>query len=278
MTIDDIQDKVNTAKLYYVQQMALKLAKIRVGSQVSFKTLLGIKRLITGLTFQITADVIDSYTNTMYNCLVQALGGFGAPYNVDSEVQIPGTTVITIPVVSNFNESRIDFVTTDGSPVLTLQNYNTNYKVLYGNSPSLALYTKQPDDANPGEFVWPQNLQTPAIITYQDDDPTKDILSIQWQFPLGIVGYINISGLGTISTGNTGGVGAKPITLSYTQADLIYDADLDQWYLPLLLPGTAKPYYATLNSKTIAIDYDEISKRMGGFQNNNTAIIRVNVI
>lgn len=278
MTIDDIQNKVNTAKLFYIQQMALKLAKIRVGSQVSFKTLLGVKRLITGLTFQITADVIDSDTNTMYNCLVQALGGFGAPYNIDPEVQIPGTTVLTVPVVSNFNESRIDFVTTDGSPVLNLANYNVNYKTLYGNSPSLALYTKQPDDANPGEFVWPQNLQTPAIITYQDDDSTKDILSIQWQFPFGTVGYINISGLGTISTGNTGGVGAKPIVLSYTQDDLVYNADIDQYQLPILLPGTAKPYYMTVNNETQAISYNEVSKRVSGFQNNDAAVIKINVI
>lgn len=277
LTLNNIQTLIDSAKVYYLNQIAIIYADMQLGVN-NISTIYPVRRLVRSLEYENRAQVIDSGTEQIYDCLFEAIGGYTGLYQIDPGVQIPGQTIIEVPVVSNFNQNRIDFVTTDDEPTLTLQNFNVNYKPLYGNDPTISLYTKQPDEANPGEFVYPQNLQTPPILTYDDDDPTKDIVSIQWQLAVGTDGYILISGIGSISTGNTGGVGAKPITLSFTEADLLYDGTLDQWYLQLLLPGTAKPYYATLNGDSIAINYSENSKRFGGFQNNLASIIKINVV
>lgn len=200
----DIQDKVNTAKLYYISQVALNLAKLRVGSQASFKSLLGVKRLIQALTFQIIAGVIDVDTEKIYNCLVQALGGYGAAYALDPTVQLPGQTVVTVSVLQNWNNGQIPINTSSGSPQFLISNYNITYKDRYGNNPILAPYITA-GGFNTGDE------QTPPVITrVNPNDPTSDILSILYDYPVATLGYLNIWGSGGSTVGTGGNIIVQP--------------------------------------------------------------------
>lgn len=97
-----------------------------------------------------------------------------------------GQTVVNIIgsiTISTFNEGSIPFTTTDISPNLVIPY---TLKGMYGNTPRLDIFFSGSD------FIG--NYQTPPHLEYQDNDSTKDLLSITFYFPIGVSGYVQISG------------------------------------------------------------------------------------
>lgn len=112
LTIDQIQDDVNSAKLYYIQQLKLVYANMQNGFGSS-NPYTGIKRLITSLTFQINANLIDANTDALYACLMEATAGFTGNYQIDPSVIIPGqniTVIITPNSPFNIERSSADLI------------------------------------------------------------------------------------------------------------------------------------------------------------------------
>ncbi len=207
-----------------------------------------------------------------YSCLCNFIGIYaGGP--IDPNAQIPGTTVVTVPVLQNFNSDKIPFATTSDNPQLILANYNLNYLPLYGNSPELDIFITTDD--------YTGDLQTPPTLSYQiPGDETSNITQILWDYGVATSGYLQISGIGLLSSGTpSGGGGVVPITFTYDQDDLVYDPVLDQYYLPLILPGSRKPFYASLNGDSLPINYSSSTGRFNGFANNlPTQVIQISLM
>lgn len=208
----------------------------------------------------------------IYNQLLDIGSTWMGGIVLDPNAQIPGTTIVTIPVLQNLNNDQLPINTTNDNPQFILSNYHANYYPLYGNNPFLAPYI------NAGGFNTGDE-QTPPIITRVDpNDPSSDITQILFDYPVATLGYLNISGIGNISTGSpSSGGGVVPITFTYTQADLLLD-NFGGYYLQLVLPGTKRPYYASLNGISISINYDKNTQRFSGFANNNTCVIEISLM
>lgn len=215
-------------------------------------------------------DYTSSQFLTAYVCLCDFVGIYGAGA-IDPNAQGGGVVVVTTPVLQNFNSDKIPFATTDLNPQLILANYNLNYLALYGNNPDLAVYITSSD--------FTQDEQTPPTITYATPgDETSNITQILWDFPLGTTGYLQISGIGSTSTGTPTGGGVVPIMFTYTQADLLLDG-FGGYYLPLVLPGTRKPFYASINGDSIPLNYSASTSRFNGFANNlPTQVIQISLM
>lgn len=196
-----------------------------------------------------------------YSCLCDFVGTY-AGGDIDPNAQGGGVVVVTIPVLQNFNNDQLLINTTSDSPQFILSNYPTNYKQLYGNNPILAPYITA-GGFNTGDE------QTPPIITRVDpNDPESDITQILYDYGVATFGYLNISGIGSVSSGTpSGGGGIVPITFNFTEADLLLDS-FGGYYLNLVLPGTKKPFYASDNGTSIPLNYDANSGRFSGFANN----------
>lgn len=209
---------------------------------------------------------------TAYSCLSDFVGIY-AGGNIDPNAQVGGIITVNVPVLQNFNSDKIPFVTTDLNPQLILANYNLNYLPLYGNNPDLAIYITTAD--------YTGDEQTPPTLTYETPgDETSNITQILWDYGVATTGYIQISGVGTTSSGSpSSGGGAVPITFTYSEADLVYDSVLDQYYLPLVLPGNKKPFYASDNGISIPVNYDSNTGRFNGFANNlPTQVIQISLM
>ena len=182
----------------------------------------------------------------------------------------------TINIINNITgggstePDKLFFTTTDENPQLVLPNYNTTYKDLYGNNPRLDVYN------NAGQYIG--DTQTPPRITYQDGDPNKDILSITWEFPLGIDGYIQISGT---SSGGSGGGGSTSGTLTFDQGDLLEHTTGDgNWYIPLVISPSKRPFITMSNNVEVKTRYDRsvVPARLYGFSSNNAQSIEITII
>lgn len=181
MTLQEIQDKVNIASLYAIEKTSEQLSLMRKGCG-SMKEVNGLKRLIRALTFQLNAEVIDKDTLSLYKCLINALGGFGATYTIDPNVVIPGKEIIIIDE-GLYNDGKIPFNT----DILTLADYQSIYYPLYGNNPNIAVYTG-------AGGVYTQDTGTVPTITYVDGNISLGIEEITFSFPFPTQGYIQISG------------------------------------------------------------------------------------
>ena len=90
-----IQDRVNTAKLYYQTLLDKYRLKLVTGCDEQPDYLLCVKWLILALN----ADLLNAYnttkTQTLYNKLNQILGSYNVAFTPNSQVQIPNTTYTT---------------------------------------------------------------------------------------------------------------------------------------------------------------------------------------
>lgn len=226
---------------------------------------------LQGLKYQYgQSDYFSTTTVIIYDRLVGFIG-IPAGVTVDPNYQNPNQTNIQVPVLIGYNSDKIPFATTDDAPILTLSNYNTVYKQLYGNNPIVAIYDNQ------GQYIGDE--QTPPMVTYQDDDPTKDILSISWSYPIATSGYIQISGVAASGVSGNPSGGQGDIALNFTQADLLQDGN-GSWYLPLMLPIGKVPGYVSSNNVQFIPTYDNTftPARLYGFGNNDTQAILVKII
>lgn len=182
-TSNQISAQIAIAQAYYVQLMDLDTANLQQGyPATNHKKIICLKRLIKALQWDLAINVNDDVTSVIYSLLVEQTGLYnGNAAVVDPSVVIPGMTINVTKTGSVVNSTKIAFV---DQTVITLASYNTFYKPLYGNNPIVAIFT-------PG---YTQDEQTPPVIIYQDNDITKDILSITWTYPVPTSGYVQISG------------------------------------------------------------------------------------
>lgn len=182
-TTDAINATIPFAQAYYLELLDQDTALLELGgSPVNTEKLTCIKRLIKALGWDLDIEVNDDVTTNIFELLLKAI----FPYNgnaviVDPSVLIPGRTDVTVIVAgSTINSDMIPF----NNEIPALLAYDTTYKHLYGNNPIVNIYVTG----------FTQEEQTPANKNYQDNDPTKDLLSITWDFPFPVSGFIQIYG------------------------------------------------------------------------------------
>lgn len=214
-------------------------------------------------------DTSSTQFKTAYACLQGYVGQYGSG-TIDPNAQNPGTIINqnTTVVGSNVVYGKIEF--TNQIPV-ELLNYNTTLKQIYGNNLiELTIFT--------GEYT--QDEQTPPTITYLTaNDPTTDIVSIVWSYPVPVSGYITIAGVMPV-TGTTGSSGGGSVPFTFNQSNLLQDGN-GAWYLPLTLPVGKRPFYTEINGVELSpstYDTTYSPPRLYTFPNNLTSAIIVYVI
>lgn len=182
---------------------------------------------------------------TAYDCLLNFIGGNTAnPLNQNA--QNPNTVININNNIIGTNVVRDIIPFTNANPVQLL-NYNNTYKQLYGNNLiTLDIFLTG----------YTEDEQTPPKIIYAvSNDPTTDIVSITWDYPAPVSGYILIAGVMPISgTPAAGGGGSIPFT--FDQTYLQFDNANSEWYLPLTLPTGKNPGYTMVNGKSISTTYN----------------------
>lgn len=270
MTQEQYYDAIGRAGLTYADEVLRLCASEARGCAPSWlKATCWLKLIKLAQFFYLRADYTSPDAVYFYNAMLD-IAGTGYSSAVPDVNAQTGNTILTLPVLQNYNNDAILFTTTNDNPQLILQNYNLNYKPLYGNNPDLAPYIIA-GGLNTGDE------QTPPIITRSDpDDPNSDILQIVFDYPVATTGYLRIAGVGSTLSGNAAG-SITTLTFFYDQDDLLED-DFGGYYLPLVLPGNKKPYYASLNGQSIPINYDKVTQRFSGFANNETCTIEISLI
>lgn len=183
-TLETYQQTILSAQLIQANLLTANLNKVKIGNgDVNYSRIRNFVYNINGLQYQLNRpDYTSSTTLTIYNRLCGLIGVDTTANVIDPNYQAPNTTIIVEGGSGTIvNSNKIPFTNTT---TVSLLNYNTAYKVLYGNNPNIAVWLDG--------FV--EDTTTPPTITYQDDDYTKDILSIEWDYAVPVSGYIQISG------------------------------------------------------------------------------------
>lgn len=191
-TIIQISNSLLIAKAYYVQLLDQDTTALQGGFPVRNRQKIEcLKKLIYSLTWDLDVNVNDATTTAVYELLLNEIFSFtGQGVVVDPNVIIPGNTIIVVGTSTPFNQSQPIFFTNQTE--VTLANYQTAYRPLYGNQPILVVFTVQDVMGQP---VWTEDTATVPTITYVNNDPTKDILYITWTYGTPTSGFIQISGL-----------------------------------------------------------------------------------
>jgi len=187
-TIGQITADVNSAKVYAIQQSGINLILQKNGQCApGIKNITALKRIIRCLTFQINANVVDTDTNTLYNCLLKTLAGFNSNYTIDPSVIIPGTTIIISGGGSKVNSAIIPF---NNQTVILLAGYQATYYPTYGNTPYVQIFVAD------GVGGFAQDNGTAPDYTYvTPGNPASGITSITWAYGVVTSGYVLISGV-----------------------------------------------------------------------------------
>jgi len=106
MELSIIQTDLDSAKLYYLQNLTTTLTKLKAGCG-SVKPLLPLKRLIRALQWQVDAEVNDSVTSALYGCMMRIIGSFNKPYVIDPSVVIPGDIFVIEAIDYAYDETYL---------------------------------------------------------------------------------------------------------------------------------------------------------------------------
>lgn len=224
-------------------------------------------------------DYTSSTTVIIYNRLLGLIGIDTNVYSPDPDYQNPTNPINNIVTVVGYNINKYRFETTDLSPTAIFDNYHELYYPLYGNNPVLALYTENSD------YIGEE--QTPPIITFATPgDAGTDIVSIRYEFGIGTMGELQMSGKAPSSGGSgsgSSGSGGGTTELTYSQANLINAGTVDEpnWYLPLILPLGKIPIFVTVDGISDGsrwIDLNTNPIKIFGFANNDAQVIKVTII
>lgn len=125
VTIEQIQDDVNIARLYYIQQLSIAGDKLVTGID-TVKKLYPLKRLIKALTFEINANVIDDGTLLLYRCLLEITSYFVGNYVPDPDVKTPTQVIVVTnqPDTIVKDENNLIFDTDSGGWYLPFEDEN----------------------------------------------------------------------------------------------------------------------------------------------------------
>lgn len=193
-------------------------------------------------------DYISAQTIKLYQNLDCFVGGkFLVGVNLDPLAQqTPGVIFVNNTIIVNEGAYQI-FPFTNLSPVDLFANYHTLIFPLFGNGAVIQIYTLQAD----GSYM-PDFGTTPDIV-FQDNDPTKDILSMIWDYPVPTSGYIKINGASP-SGASSGGITNLPIfsnsTDPLTDMQLNAIAPFAAFRQLIILPNVPSQYEKMDNSPT----------------------------
>lgn len=130
-----------------------------------------------------SADTLQVYDNLAMCIGANALG----PISTDPNAQVPGGNIIVINNGGSTVQSAIIPFVTD---IVTLANYQTAYKPTFGNGAVISIWT-----LNGNGIGYSEDTGTVPSKTFVDNDPTKDLLTVTWTYPLVTTGYIQILGV-----------------------------------------------------------------------------------
>lgn len=134
---------------------------------------------------------------------------------------------------------------------VVLNNWQTTYFNSYGNYPEWQLFTGNTTDG------WQEDYN-PPIPEYQDNNPSSNLLSLTWTYPIPTSGYVIISGKvpGSGTGGGTPPPSSTNLPITNTSTELLSDATLNnlyplaQWGQLILLPNVPAKYEKLDNSPT----------------------------
>lgn len=112
ITLQNIQEKVNTSKLYYQVLLDKYRSGLLKGCDDLPENLLCLKWLILALTADILGNFNTDKTQALYVKLVTILGAYNEAFVVDPDVVIPNTTyeVVTVDTRPPILITDADFV------------------------------------------------------------------------------------------------------------------------------------------------------------------------
>lgn len=109
VSIATISNGVDQARLYYISEFKKLRTRLTKGERFcSFGDLICVNRRIKALAYDVQQGLNDEGTQNIYKLLMNSLDGFGASYNIDPNVNIPGTTII-VNVISDGKPAWFDF-------------------------------------------------------------------------------------------------------------------------------------------------------------------------
>lgn len=134
---------------------------------------------------------------------------------------------------------------------VVLNDWQTTYFNSYGNYPEWQLFTGNTTDG------WQEDYN-PPIPAYQDNNPSSNLLSLTWTYPIPTSGYVIISGKvpGSGTGGGTPPPSSTNLPITNTSTELLSDATLNnlyplaQWGQLILLPNVPAKYEKLDNSPT----------------------------
>lgn len=248
------------ARAYHLQLVRALCDKERQGDVQSsaWNRPIIIGNAIAALYFSLKiADYSSAVVLQVYNNLLRCIGSNVLGNLVtDPNAQLPGNNV---PIVTGggtgggsvINSGIIEF----NIDIVELLDYQNNFKPAYGNDAEITIWT-----INDNGIGYTQDTGTVPTKQFVDNDPTKDLLSVTWTYPVVTKGYIQIVGVNASASGGGGGSGgggvvpALPITnLSFV---LLNNATLNglyptaQWQQLVLLPKVPAKYLKLDNSPT----------------------------
>lgn len=184
-SLETYQQTILSAQLIMANLLTANLNQVKIGNgDVNYSRIRNFDYNINGLTYQLNRpDYTSSTTLTIYNRLCGLIGVDTTANTIDPNYQAPNTTlIVTITGGTTVNSNKIPFTNTTN---VALTNYKVNYKHLYGNNPTLNVYLDG----------YVEDVATPPTIEYEDpEDITSDILSVTWDYPVAVSGYIQIIG------------------------------------------------------------------------------------
>jgi hypothetical protein len=179
------QQAILSAQLIMANLLTVNLNKVKIGDgDVSYSRIRNFDYNINALTYQLNRpDYTSATTLTIYDRLCSLIGVDTTANTIDPNYQAPNTTlIVTGTGGTTVNSNKIPFSNTTN---VALLNYKTTYKHLYGNNPTINVYLDG----------YVEDVATPPTITYEvSGDISSDIVSITWDYPVAVSGYIQIIG------------------------------------------------------------------------------------
>lgn len=94
MTIEELQDKINQGRLYYLILLEQYRQSLITGCEKMPTNMRCLRYIIQALQPDADGGYITDNTLAVYKQLLNILGGYSAIYTLDPSVIIPGTTII----------------------------------------------------------------------------------------------------------------------------------------------------------------------------------------